>query len=273
MGSTPPQVIAHRGYATDNPENTVAAMRAAAADERTNGVEIDVRLTADDRVIVFHDDDLSRLTDAPPAVSNTPVWKLSYDEISQYTVGDSDASIPLLADVLVAIPSEIGVNLELKHPGREGLQFGAVDGDAREAAAARWQPFVERALDVATATDHDLLVSSFYEGALTAARRVDPAVPLAPIVADSAATGLTLARRYDAAAIHPAMDLVFDEPSPAAVESSDAESATSALVANAHDAGCRVNVWTVTDRETATALVDAGVDGLIADTPAVVPNS
>jgi len=256
MRSTSPQVIAHRGYAADNPENTIAAMRAAAADDRTDAVEIDARLTADDRVIVFHDDDLSRLTNAPPAVSDTPIWELSDDEISGYTVADSDESIPLLTEVLAAIPASISVNLELKHPGRDGLQFGAVDGDAaRERATDRWRPFVERTLDIATATDHDLLVSSFYEGALAATHAVDPAVSVAPLVADDVETGVALADRYDAAAIHPPLDLVVE----------------SNLVARAHDADRRVNAWTVTTAEEGRTLAAAGVDGLIADTPGVIP--
>ncbi|TQQ81339.1 glycerophosphodiester phosphodiesterase [Halonotius terrestris] len=267
MGSTPPRVIAHRGYAADNPENTVAAMRAAAADDRTDAIEIDARLTADDRVIVFHDDDLSRLTDAPTAVSDTPVWELSYDDISQYTVGDSDESIPLLADVLAAIPASIAVNLELKHPGREGLQFGAVDDDdARTAAADRWRPFVERALDIATATDHDLLVSSFYEGALAATRAGDPAVPVAPLVVDDVEAGIDLAARYDAAAIHPPLDGLLDE-------SGTTTAAGDKLLERAREADRRVNVWTVTSRAEATALGRVGVDGIITDTPSVVPAS
>ena len=264
MSSTSPHVIAHRGYAADNPENTVAAMRAAAADDRTDAVEIDARLTGDDRVIVFHDDDLSRLTDAPPAVSDTPIWELSYDEINGYTTGDSGEPIPLLADVLAAIPASLTVNLELKHPGREGLQFGAVGDDkSREAAADRWRPFVERALDVATATDHDLLVSSFYEGALAATRAADPAVPVAPLVADDVETGLDLADRYDAVAIHPPLDAVIDQPG-ATTDAGDR------LLDRAHAADRRVNVWTITTSEEARALAAAGVDGLIVDTPGVV---
>lgn len=264
MGSTSPRVIAHRGYAADNPENTVAAVRAAAGDDRTDAIEIDARLTADDRVIVFHDDDLSRLTDAPPAVSNTPIWELSYDEISGYTVGDSDESIPLLAEVLAAIPESVAVNLELKHPGREGLQFGAVDDDdARTVAADRWRPFVDRALDVATATAHDLLVSSFYEGALAVTHAVDPAVPLAPLVVDDVETAFTLADRYDAAAIHPPLDAVLGE-------SGVTTAAGERLLERAQDADRSVNVWTVTTRGEATTLAAAGVDGLIADTPDVV---
>lgn len=259
MGRQQPRVIAHRGFAADNPENTVAAMRAAAADDRTDAVEIDARATRDDRVIVFHDDDLSRLTDAPPAVAETPVWELSYAEISGYTVGDSDASIPLLADVLAAIPASITVNIELKHPGREGIQFGAVDdADAREAAAARWRPFVDRVVDIAADTDHDLLVSSFYEGALAATRAVDPNVALAALVTDDVETALSLAARYDTAAVHPPLDLLLAESGTTTV-------AGDRLLDAAHDADRRVNVWTITTNQEATALARAGVDGLIAD--------
>ncbi len=249
-----PQLIAHRGYAAENPENTVAAMRAAANDDRTDAIEIDVRATRDERVIVFHDDDLSRLTDAPPAVCDTPIRELSYDEISEHTVDDSDESIPLLADALAAIPESLTVNIELKQPGREGLQFGAVDEDARTAAAARWRPFVDRVLDIAADTGHEILYSSFYEGALAAANNADPGLAVAPLVADSAATAVALADRYDATAVHPSIDLVVDTD----------------LVATAHDAGYRVNAWTATNPADATVLATAGVDGIIADTPAVV---
>ena len=267
MSQNRPRVIAHRGYAADNHENTVAAMGAAAADSRTDAIEIDARATADDRVIVFHDDDLSRLTDAPPAVSETPVWELSYDEISRYTIGDTDESIPLLADVLAAIPASITVNIELKHPGVEGLQFGAIDdADARAAAADRWHPFVERALRVATATDHSLLVSSFYEGALAATRRVGSTIPLAPLVSDDLAAGLTRAARQDAAAIHPPAGALLDE-------SGAVTAAGEQLVEDAHAADRGVNAWTVTTRDAAATLAVVGVDGLIADTPGVVSAS
>lgn len=249
------QLIAHRGYAAEHPENTVAAMRAAANDDRTDAIEIDARATRDDRVIVFHDDDLSRLTDAQSTVRDTPIRELSYAELSEHTVDDSDESIPLLADVLAAIPESHSVNIELKQPGCEGLQFGAVnDDDARTAAADRWQPFVDRVLDIAADSGHEILYASFYEGALAAANDADPGLAVAPLVADSAATGVALADRYDATAVHPSIDLVVDTD----------------LVATAHDAGYRVNAWTATNPADATVLATAGVDGIIADTPAVV---
>jgi Glycerophosphoryl diester phosphodiesterase len=147
------------------------------------------------------------------------------------------------------------VNIELKQPGCEGIQFGAIDDDdARTAAAARWRPFVDRVLDIAADTGHEILYSSFYEGALAATNNADSGLAVAPIVADSAATAVALADRYDATAVHPSIDLVVDTD----------------LVATAHDAGYRVNAWTATNPADATVLATAGVDGIIADTPAVI---
>ena len=264
MSQHRPQLIAHRGYAADNPENTVAAMDAAAADSRTDAIEIDARATADERVIVFHDDDLSRLTDAPPAVGETPVWKLSYDEISRYTISDTNESIPLLEDVLAAIPPSITVNIELKHPGVDGLQFGAIDNtDAREVAADRWHPFVERAL--IKRGDKQVVVgrSCNPEGALAASRRVGSTIPLAPLVSDDLATGLTLAARHDAAAIHPPAGALLER-------SGTVTTAGERLLEDAHAADRAVNAWTVTTSDGAATLAAIGVNGLIADTPGVV---
>lgn len=261
-----PQVIAHRGYAAENPENTIAAMRAAAADDRTNAVEIDARATRDDRVIVFHDDNLSRLTDAPAAVATTPIRELSYAELSEYAIGDSDESIPLLVDVLAAIPESITVNIELKHPGCADIQLGAIDDSAtRKAAGERWEPFVERVLDIVTNTAHEPLISSFYEGALAATQALAPAVSLAPLVTD-VATANCLATRYDAAAVHPPLSLLC---SAAGDVSADGEQFLQA----AHGANRQVNAWTVTTHQAATALAKAGVDGLIVDSPRVVSTS
>ncbi|TML76913.1 MAG: glycerophosphodiester phosphodiesterase, partial [Actinobacteria bacterium] len=52
------RVIAHRGASARAPENTLTAFRAA-LEAGADGVELDARLTADDVVVVLHDDDVS----------------------------------------------------------------------------------------------------------------------------------------------------------------------------------------------------------------------
>src|SRR5215813_6585947 len=62
-----PRVWAHRGDSAHAPENTMRAFdlaRAAGAD----GIELDVRFDGDHNVVVFHDDELSRLTGQPGCI-------------------------------------------------------------------------------------------------------------------------------------------------------------------------------------------------------------
>jgi len=261
--------IAHRGFAGVYPENTVAAVEAAVADGRATTVEIDVMPTADGEIVVFHDDTLARLTNAPESVAETAVWDLPYDRIAGYSVLGTEQSIPLLDTVLTAIPSAVSVNIELKNPGSTGLRFAeTLDGAALDAAVDRWRAFVGQVLDIATDGGHDLLLSSFYEGALAATRELAPSVPIAAVVHESVDTGLELARRYDVEAIHPPWNVVTDASLP-----TDGPVSGSAgdldLVEVAHDEGRAVNAWTVTTWQQAAALSAAGVDGIIADYPGV----
>jgi glycerophosphoryl diester phosphodiesterase len=62
-----PLVIAHRGASADHPENTLTAF-AAAAEAGADLVELDARITADGAVVVLHDVDLDRTTDARGAI-------------------------------------------------------------------------------------------------------------------------------------------------------------------------------------------------------------
>src|SRR5512140_126848 len=56
-----PLVVAHRGSSVVAPENTLAAFRQALEDG-AQAIELDVRLTADEEVIIFHDRNLNRTT-------------------------------------------------------------------------------------------------------------------------------------------------------------------------------------------------------------------
>jgi len=264
-----PRVIAHRGFAGIYPENTVAAVEGSVADGRAETIEIDVMPTADDRIVVFHDDDLSRLTNAPTSVSKTNVWELPYDQIAGYSVLGTVQSVPLLTDMLAAIPPEFTINIELKNPGSEALRFAEPLGEsALTAATDRWRSFVGRVLDIVSEVDNELLFSSFCEGALAATRELDPSVPIASVCYDSIDTGLELSRRYDVEAIHPPWSMVTDTglltgpPVPGPFDDLD-------LVKIAHEEGRAVNAWTVTTWQQATALQRAGVDGIITDYPGV----
>ncbi|MFW5978142.1 MAG: glycerophosphodiester phosphodiesterase [Halohasta sp.] len=263
-------VIAHRGFAGVHPENTVAAVEASVADGRASMIEIDVMPTADGKIVVFHDDDLGRVTNAPKSVAETKLWELPYERIAGYSVLGTDQSIPRLTDVLAAIPPEIGVNIELKNPGCDELRFAEpLDDPALDEATDRWRAFVGRVLDTAADYEHELLFSSFYEGALAATRELDPSAAVATVCYDSVDTGLRLGRRYDVAAIHVPWNMVTEPPTGTATPV-DEPIADGRLVDRAHAEGWRVNAWTVTTWHQAATLRRAGVDGIIADYPGVV---
>lgn len=105
--------IAHRGLhkpGTALEENTVAAVRAAV--ERGLAVEVDVRTTADDIVVVYHDETMERLTDF-----DAPVAKWGFQQIRKYNVGNSGAPIPSLPDVMDVVAGQVPIFIEIKSPG------------------------------------------------------------------------------------------------------------------------------------------------------------
>jgi len=69
------RVIAHRGFSSAAPENTIAAVRAA-IEIGADMAEIDVTLSADDHIVVIHDETLDRTTDGSGKVSNFMVAEL-----------------------------------------------------------------------------------------------------------------------------------------------------------------------------------------------------
>jgi glycerophosphoryl diester phosphodiesterase len=110
--------IAHRGLfkaGSEREENSLAAIRAAK--EKGFAVEIDVRVSADDIVMVFHDDSLERLTDGTGLVS-----KWGFKQLQQYTVGNTGKGIPTLADIMEEVDGEVPVFIEIKSPPHGEIQ-------------------------------------------------------------------------------------------------------------------------------------------------------
>ena len=106
--------IAHRGLHREDagiPENSLAAFDAAA--ESGYGIELDVRLTADDRVVVFHDNDVSRLCGVSGNIS-----EMTWSEIKKLRLLDTNQGIPLLSEALATVSGRGPVIVELKRGTR-----------------------------------------------------------------------------------------------------------------------------------------------------------
>ena len=102
-----PIVLAHRGYASTHPENTMAAF-GAAIDAGIRCIETDVQAASDGKVVVFHDDLLQRLTAHPGSVID-----LTSVELKQLRVNGLEP-LPLLEEALIEWP-EIRFNIDAKN--------------------------------------------------------------------------------------------------------------------------------------------------------------
>lgn len=147
--------IAHRGYhdaAAGRLENTLPAAEAAIA--RNFAIECDVQLTADDQVVVFHDDTVDRLAEATGDVRDHTLAELRAARLR-----GTDATIPSLDALLDLVGGRVPVVVELK---------SRFDGT--------------RALETAVAPivlgyDGPIAVMSFDPASMIAMRRLAPAVP------------------------------------------------------------------------------------------------
>lgn len=230
-----PRVIAHRGASAAAPENTRAAFRRAHEDGAT-WIECDVKLTADGRCVVFHDDTLDRTTDGAGPVADAPLSVVgALDAGGWFAPEFRGEPVPTLEETLDLLADlGMGANLEIKPcPGRE-----RETAEATVAAVRAFGPAVP------------VLLSSFAEESLAAARDAAPELPRGLLVEAVPADWQERADRLGCAALHV-----------------EAAPLTADQVAAMRAAGYKVLVWTVNDTAEARRLSGWGVDAIITDVP------
>jgi glycerophosphoryl diester phosphodiesterase len=115
LPGAPPFVVAHRGISAKAPENTLASFEQAASVPGIDMIELDVRLTKDDEVIVLHDRTLQRTS-----TGNGPVRNYSLEEIRKLDAGSwfhsmfAGQQIPTLAEVFQQVGNRLWVDVEIK---------------------------------------------------------------------------------------------------------------------------------------------------------------
>jgi glycerophosphoryl diester phosphodiesterase len=266
-----PIVIAHRGFAGAYPENTIAAAVGSSL-SNADAVEIDVVPCADGTPVVFHDTGLSEREDGGLTEVEGLVWEADCDTVTSAEVLESGETVPTFEALMDAVPPGLGVNIELKNPGSEELDFATdLSGDALGAQKDLWRPFVGDVLEIASEYDNDVLVISFYEAALAVTREIAPEVPIGVLPWDSIEFAIDVAREYDCEAIHPPYDMIQGTPFfNDGVYVDDPNYSDVDLLEVAHEDGREVNVYTLTTWYQAEQLAAAGVDGLVNDYPGLL---
>ncbi len=180
-----PLVVAHRGASEEFPEHTLAAYRGAARDG-ADGIECDVRLTADHHLVCVHDRRVDRTSDGSGVVSTLELARLEGLDWGSWKVAREDVEAPdadperghlltlrRLLDTVVHAGGDPLVLIETKHPTRHG----------RDVEKALIQ--VLRSFDLAGGDRPGrprVRVMSFSRRALRTVQDLDPHIPLVLLV-------------------------------------------------------------------------------------------
>lgn len=227
-------VWGHRGSPEKRVENTVPSFLMAVEDG-ADGVELDVYLSNDGVVTVFHDSTLKRLAGVESHVGAMPFAELQRLDLTAGSL--SPGRIPSLQEVYETLPSKLLFNIELKGWGTDpdGLEAAVVDIIKRFNALER------------------TIISSFSPVRLRRIRGVEPSLRRAFLHAGSLAnvpdrTLLRVAGRIEG--LHPEHRQTDED-----------------YLANARARGLFVNPWTVDEDSEMQRLIELGVDGIITNRP------
>lgn len=132
-----PIIIAHRGFSDEAPENSLAAFHKA-IEAKSDMIELDVRLSADNIPVVFHDRRLQRTSDGNGAVNQKHSKLLTEtDNGSWFSPKFSRERIPLLSDVFPLLKKDLRLNIEIKPDVVSTNDTSAVELVVNEAEKAK----------------------------------------------------------------------------------------------------------------------------------------
>jgi glycerophosphoryl diester phosphodiesterase len=249
-----PEVVAHRGASHDNAEHTLRAF-VAALDAGADGLECDVRLTADGHLVCVHDRDLRRTASTRQLVSNTDLadldqldfysWKNPWAELDDEAPDPDDRldrvlTLRSLLEMVADYERPVQVAIETKHPTRYG-------GLVERRLAEQLRHF---------GWDRDgspVRVMSFSWTALHRMERLAPAVRLVMLVEH--ARHWPMLRRMIGSdwLVGPGIDELTDHPK-----------LGRRISASGHD----MHVWTVNSAAQLELCEELGVKAVITDRPA-----
>ncbi len=240
--------IGHRGTGKTRPghpfpENSLSSFLEAMA-QNADGIELDLELTADGRLVVMHDDTLDRTTNCTGCVNRMPLAEIRECRLLAGSGLPTEEHPPTLEEVYAALPPGTLVNAELKVFGAECLTEASGASQLARAAVREVHRLGETGRT---------FFSSFDEEAAGAVKREDPSVYSA----------LLLNRKRSVAwepSLDRAIDLGLDAIHPHYLM-------PRAGIRAALEAGLQVNVYTVNGRVWMNLMLDAGVTSIITDLP------
>ena len=229
------KVWAHRGASDYAPENTLEAFDLAVR-QGADGVELDVQMTKDGKLVVAHDETIDRVSNGSGRIIDHTLEELREFTFNKTHPEYTSARIPTLKEVYELLhPAGLTVNVELK----TGIVL--------------YQGLEEKVLKLAKKMDMEdrVIYSSFYHKSLMKLKKLDPTVKTGILYSDGWMDVVKYGKRLHADALHPALYHLQSEK----------------LVKQAKEQGLRLNVWTVDQKEEMELLTKLGVNAIITNRP------
>ena len=236
------EIIGHRGASYDAPENTLAAFELG-WQQAKDGVEIDIHLSKDGKIVVIHDYDTKRIAGVDRKVIDQTLSELRVLDAGKWKGNNwTGEKIPTLEEVLPTVPDGKRLFIEIKC-GPEVL------------------PELKRLIEASHKRPEQLVLIAFSYEVVKRAKAALPSIQTYWLYdwKKDKDTGVefmpdeVIAKATAAGA--DGIDVSFKGPVDAA------------FVRRAKSAGLKVYVWTVDDPEAARELVAAGVDGITTNRP------
>ncbi|MED4751411.1 glycerophosphodiester phosphodiesterase [Brevibacillus choshinensis] len=231
----PPLIYAHRGASGLFPENTMESFYAAVR-RRANGIELDVQLSQDDKLVVIHDHTVDRTTTGSGLVRRHTLQELRQLRADRGSSSRfSKAKIPTLREVFHAFSdTSLRFILELKNflSDQPGLEERVIEQIQRYHLTER------------------TIISSFNFDSLLHIKELDPSQTTGLLYVGPIPRPWEVAHRYQADQLHVPMDQLSTK-----------------LVEESHNHDLTVLGWTVNSAQEIEDALAMGVDGLITNYP------
>ncbi|MEL1252850.1 glycerophosphodiester phosphodiesterase family protein [Flavobacterium sp. DGU38] len=219
--------IAHRGAKAYEPENTLQAFQKA-LDLHSDGIELDVHLSADGHIIVMHDETIDKMTNGKGDINT-----YTLAELKSFLIAD-EFQIPTLNEVFDLVNKKCFINVELKNADTSNNVVSLIE---KYIAEKDWN------------YGH-FIISSFDWNALKEVQNLNPNIPIGVLTEENIDTALAFAETIKAKAIHPDFQLLNKEN-----------------VSKIQEKGFFVFPWTVNSEEDIQKVKSYQVNGIISDNP------
>lgn len=232
-----PQIFGHRGASAYAPENTMSSFMLA-MEQDADGIELDVKLTADNKAVVIHDQTLERTTNGSGRVNSQTLAGLKHlDAGSKYDPRFTGERIPTLDEVLEGVGNRLVVNIELTN-------YASQNDDLI--------PVVAEVVRRHNSPD-GIMFSSFSWGNLRKISQLLPSYPVGLLASGGIIGALarsSLFLKVSPTYLHPYFHDV-----------------NAGLMEREKRRGRSVNVWTVNNETDIIRMMDLGVNMIMTDDP------